>query len=54
VEFLLTSVDSNRFEMVQIVSEDEHYAMKINDGPTLDQVLSAVWISDIQRTEIQK
>jgi len=40
--------------MMQIVSEDEHYAMKINDDPSLDQVLAAVWISDSQKKEIQK
>lgn len=40
--------------MVQIVSEDEHYAMRIPGGSTLDQVLGTVWISDSQRKEIQK
>lgn len=39
--------------MLQIVKEDEHYAMKITGELTLDQVLSTVWISESQRKEIQ-
>jgi hypothetical protein len=38
---------------LQIVNEDEHYAMRAQEDLTLDQILDTVWISEGERKEIK-